>query len=310
MKRNCYRFFFITLFFVQGFVLNAQYYYYNENYFERDINFEFGSSIGLMNCLTDLGGKKGIGKGFLKDLNMKNSNFSFSVFAMATYRYIIGLRLEATFGKIESSDSILKPVAASTYGRYDRNLSFRSPVTDVQLTMEFHPLYLSVNYDKEPTRISPYILGGIGYFHFNPQAKLDNQWYDLNPLRLEGQGFDEDNNRKEYKLSQVNFPVGTGIKYEVNQFLNARIEIVHRILTTDYLDDVSTSYINPAVFSSYLSPAQASIAARLHDRQGELVPGHITIPGNQRGDPKDKDSYFSIQAKISVMLGRLKRNRW
>jgi hypothetical protein len=264
----------------------------------------------MMNCLTDLGGKKGIGKGFLKDYNGKNSNLSFGIFATATYRYIFGLRLEATFGKVEADDKILKPVAPSTYGRYERNLSFRSPITDIQLSMEFHPLYLQVNYDKDPTHLSPYILGGIGYFRFNPQAKLNNQWFDLKPLRLEGQGFEEYPNRKEYKLGQLNIPLGIGVKYEINQFLNARLELVHRIITTDYLDDVSTEYIDPSLFASYLSPVQASFAARLHDRQAELIPSHLTIPGNQRGDPKDNDSYFSMQAKISVLFGRLKRNRF
>jgi hypothetical protein len=290
--------------------LNAQYYFYNENYYERDVNFEIGTSVGFMNSLTDLGGKKGVGKGFIKDLNGKNYNLSFSIFAEATYRYIFGLRLEATFGKIEAADSVLKPVAPTTFGRYERNLSFRSPITEVQLTMEFHPFYLGVNYDKEPPLISPYLIGGIGFFNFNPQAKLDNQWYDLQPLHLEGQGFSQYPTRKEYKLTQLNIPFGFGIKYELSQLLNARLEIVHRKLYTDYLDDVSTNYINPALFSGYLTPAQAALAVRLHDRKTEIVPSHITSPGSQRGDPKENDSYFSMQAKISFVIGRLKRARF
>lgn len=310
MKRNGFKILFTVIICMHCFLLKAQYYYYNENYFERDVNFEFGGSIGFMNCLTDLGGKKGIGKGFIKDLNMKNNNLSFSIFTTATFRYVLGVRLEATFGKIEAYDSILKPVAASTFGRYERNLSFRSPITDIQLSVEFHPMYLSVNYDKEPTRLSPYILGGIGFFTFNPQAKLDNTWYDLKPLHLEGQGFEEYPKRKDYKLSQLNIPLGAGVKFEISQALNARFEFVHRTLQTDYLDDVSTQYIEPSLFSSYLTPSQAVIARRLHDRQVERIPGHVTQPGEIRGDPKDKDSYFSFQAKISVVIGRLKRNRF
>jgi hypothetical protein len=310
MKRIGFKIFLVVCICMSSVAIKAQYYYYNENYFERDVNFEFGGSVGFMNCLTDLGGKKGIGKGFIKDLNMKNNNFSFSIFTTATFRYVLGLRLEATFGKIEAYDSILKTVAPSTFGRYERNLSFRSPITDIQLSVEFHPLYLQVNYDKEPTRISPYLLGGIGFFTFNPQAKLSNQWYDLKPLRLEGQGFEEYPKRKDYKLSQLNIPLGFGVKYEINQALNARFEFVHRSLQTDYLDDVSTQYIEPSLFTSYLTPTQAAIARRLHDRQGERIPGHTTQPGEIRGDPKDNDSYFSFQAKISVMIGRLKRAKY
>lgn len=310
MKRSYSKFFIAVVFLLSSLPASSQYYYYNENYFERDVNFEFGGSIGLMNCLTDLGGKKGIGKGFIKDLNMKNNNLSFGIFATATYRYVFGLRLEATFGKIEAYDSILKPVASSTFGRYERNLSFRSPITDIQLSMEFHPLYLQVNYDKEPTRWSPYILGGIGFFTFNPQAKLENQWYDLKPLHLEGQGFEEYPKRTDYKLTQLNIPLGVGVKYEMSQALNLRFEFVHRILFTDYLDDVSTNYIDPSLFAVYLTPSQASLARRLHDRQVDRIPGHVTQPGEIRGDPKDKDSYFSFQAKIGLLIGRLKRNRF
>jgi Outer membrane protein beta-barrel domain len=303
-----------TLFFifisVSSISLKAQYYFYNENYYERDVNFEVGGSVGFMNCLTDLGGKKGIGKGFIKDLNGKNHNLSFGIFATATYRYVFGVRLEATFGKIEAADSVLKPVAPTTFGRYERNLSFRSPITEIQLSMEFHPVYLKVDYDKEPPLISPYLIGGIGYFNFNPQAKLGNQWYDLKPLRLEGQGFTEYPTRKEYKLSQMNMAFGFGLKYEMSQAMNARLEIVHRKLYTDYLDDVSTRYINPNLFANYLTPTQAAIARQLHDRQGELTPSHTTKPNNQRGDPKDNDSYFSMQAKISFVIGRLKRTRY
>lgn len=37
----------------------CQYYFYNENYFEPALTWEIGISTGGMNCLTDLGGKKG-----------------------------------------------------------------------------------------------------------------------------------------------------------------------------------------------------------------------------------------------------------
>lgn len=42
--------------------LKAQYYFYNDKYYENEVVVELGLSGGLMNSLTDLGGKKGIGK--------------------------------------------------------------------------------------------------------------------------------------------------------------------------------------------------------------------------------------------------------
>jgi hypothetical protein len=201
----------------------------------------------------------------------------------------------------------LKPVASSTYGRYERNLSFRSRVTDIQLGIEVHPLFFKSYTEDEPPFLSPYISAGVGYFSFDPEAKLNEQWYPLQPLRTEGQGFDEFPDRKPYKLSQFNLAAGAGVKYEINHFLNARLEICHRFLFTDYLDDVSKDYIDPALFYVYLPPKQANIARQLYDRRGEIDPAHTPTPGFQRGDDKDNDSFFTIQVKLGIVLGRQQR---
>ncbi|MEQ1678034.1 MAG: hypothetical protein ABL876_15100, partial [Chitinophagaceae bacterium] len=65
--------------------LKAQYYYYNDKYYENAVVFEIGGSFGVMNSLTDLGGKKGIGKNFIKDLRWKTAKPSFGVFVAANY---------------------------------------------------------------------------------------------------------------------------------------------------------------------------------------------------------------------------------
>ncbi len=286
---------------------NAQYYYYNGRYYDADVSFEAGASVGVMNSLTDIGGKKGIGKNFIKDLNWKNANLSYGLYVTATYRYALALRLEATFGSVEAADTQLRKVAPSTKGRYDRNLSFKSKISDFQLALEVHPLFFRQYDQDESPRFSPYALGGIGVFIFDPTAELNGRRYALQPLRTEGQGFREHRDRTPYSLTQINFPVGVGVRYEVNSWLNARLEVVHRILMTDYLDDVSTTYTNPALFANYLPANQAAIAMQLADRQGELNPAHKTKPGSQRGDPADNDAYFTVQLKLGVNLGRLRR---
>lgn len=287
--------------------LNAQFYYYNNKYYDNDIVVELGGSFGIMNAFTDLGGRKGIGKKFIKDLNWKNSKPAFGAYIMGVYRDAIGVRLQATFGQITAYDSILKDVKTTTYGRYERNLSFKSSIADFQLAVEIHPLYFKSYDEGEAPFFSPYLVAGVGYFSFDPQAKLNGQWYSLQPLRTEGQGFKEYPDSKPYELNQINFAAGIGVKYEISEFLNARFEINHRFLRTDYLDDVSTSYIDPSLFSSYLPINQAAIAQQLYSRKAELNPGDITIPGTQRGNPKDNDAFFTIQLKVGVTLGRQRR---
>jgi hypothetical protein len=286
-------------------VAQSQTYYYNDRYYESACIVEAGAGVGIMNSLTDLGGKKGIGKGFIKDLDWKNAKPAASIYAMGLYKYALGLRLEITFGKVQGMDAALQPVAASTAGRYERNLSFTSQITDLQLGFEIHPLFFRDYDENRSPRASPYLLAGIGVFMFEPKAELNGRQYSLQPLGTEGQYCQGYRDRSPYKLTQLNFPVGVGVKYEINSFLNTRAEIVHRILRTDYLDDVSKDYIDPGLFALYLPANQAAIAQQLADRQGELNPGHVTIPGNQRGNPNDND--FTIVLKFGLTLGRMRR---
>ena len=287
--------------------LEAQNYYYNNKYYDNDVVLELGVSGGVMNSLTDIGGNKGIGKKFIKDLRWKTAKPSYGGYILATYKNVIGVRLEGTFGEVMGYDSILKPVAPSTFGRYERNLSFKSKISEFQLAVEIHPLFFKDYDENKSPFISPYAIAGFGYFSFDPQAKINGQWYALEPLHTEGQGFKEYPDRQPYKLNQFNIALGMGLKYEINSLFNARIELVHRILKTDYLDDVSTSYIDPNLFYNYLTPSQAALAVKLYNRKAELNPGDVTSVGDQRGDPKNNDAYFTIQVKFGMTLGRKSR---
>jgi hypothetical protein len=300
---------FVCLLVLSAYALNAtgQYYFYDDHRIEPAVLWEAGVSAGVMNCLTDIGGRKGVGKGFVKDLNGQQFNFAGGLYIGALYKQTIGGRLEATFGTVSATDKTLKGDESVAKTRYQRNLHFRSRIAEIALLGEFHPLTLFQSLAKEPSRFSPYIVGGVGVFKFNPEAFTGRSWVALQPLRTEGQGFPEYPDRKPYRLTQVNFPLGIGVKYEISALLNARLEILHRVLQTDYLDDVSTRYIDPSLFNEYMQHGEASLAKRLADRRQELDPSVITREGEIRGDPKDKDSYFTIQFKVSLTIGRVRR---
>lgn len=279
-------------------------YYYNEHYYEGDVIFDIGLSPGIMNCLTDIGGKEGSSKKFLKDLNWKNTTSCISFYTAAIYRYALTAGLTATFGSVQAYDSVLHNHAS---GRYQRNLSFQSSLFEIRLSVEAHPTYLFNWYiDGKAPRISPYLSAGLGFFYFNPKAKYAGKWYNLHQLHTEGQGFPGSASRL-YSLKQIAIPIGIGLRYELSDLFNMHLEIMHRILFTDYLDDVSTTYIDPSLFFRYLSPELAPVAYRLADRRGEVNPLHIPAAGGIRGDPSNKDSYFSIQLKIGIVVGRVKR---
>lgn len=280
------------------------------DYYGTPLTYEAGLSIGPMNSLTDVGGRNGKGKRGPKDLNLKSTTLYGSIYGMAIYKHFLALRLEGTIGSIKSNDSLLKSgkINNGAIGRYNRNLSFRSPIYELSLTAEFHPVDFFGNPDPvgDPHAFSPYLIGGVGLFHFNPQANLDGKWIDLRPLHTEGEGFAEYPKSKPYKLTKLNVPLGVGIYYEVSPKFNIRLEYINRMTFTDYLDDVHGRYIDPALFSKYLSGTDLTNALLLNNRVRSDALSNLTTarPGGRRGNPLNNDSYFTVNIKIGYAFGR------
>ena len=315
MKRITFLIAASLLLITSGYNASAQYYFYDSYSYNSPIMFELGASAGIMNCLTDVGGKKGLGKPFVKDLNLGNNQLNGSIYLMATYKEAIAVRIEGTFGHIKSYDSILKNEKATSQGRYERNLNFKSKISEISLVAEFHPLFMFIDWslrDRDPPLFSPYIAGGIGFYSINPQAKNSKgQDVDLQPLHTEGQGLPKYPDAKPYKLSQVCIPIGIGIRYELSSTFNLRAEFLHRTLFTDYLDDVSTRYIDP----TYFGPAGFGFTGRQLEDALELSSNQRTNTGTNsnifrkgeggiRGNPKNKDSYFTFNIKLGLTFGR------
>jgi hypothetical protein len=271
--------------------------------------FEAGAAIGAMNALPDVGGRIGRGTRGVKDFNIKNTHLCGSIYVAAGYKNSLIIRLQGTFGKISAYDSILENVKKSNaIGRYSRNLQFRSYIAEVALLAEFHPssVFGLFSEDSYSSSLSPYFIGGIAYYHFNPQTNLNSEWIDLQPLHTEGQGFEEYPTRKNYKLYQFNFPVGVGFRYELTSNFNFRLEGLFRISRTDYLDDVSTRYIDPALFSKYLSGTTLTQALILNNRVRPGTPDRETTarPGGIRGHSNNNDHYFTIKLRVGYTFGR------
>ena len=281
--------------------INCQYYYYNDKYYESDFIVEVGGNFGIMSSVTDIGGANSDAKIYLNEWN----KFAFTpgLYLGFMYQDFIGLRLQATWGKVSGNDATISGTSTNLVSKKNRNLNYQSNIIELALLAEFHPLMLRY-YEDGPPRISPYIAAGIGYYSFKPKAEFDGRLIDLRPLRLEGQGFAEYPDRTLYKTSQVNVPMGIGIRYEINNFMNVRGEFLHRVLFTDYLDDASSrKWIDPSLFDKYLTPVQAAYAKVLYDPR---IPGAKPNPA-RRGNPDDNDSYLTFCIRLGVTLGRQSR---
>ncbi len=285
----------------------AQFYFYNDRYLYSDFVFEVSGGPSILNCLTDVGGNKGIGKSFIKDLNLNKTKLGGNIAFAVNFRDQLTARLESTFGSVSGTDEVLKSKNNPKTGRYERNLSFRTRIFEMALVAEAHPLEIFGQVNPEnPSKWSPYVALGVGAYRFNPQAQLDGKWIDLQPLKTEGQGFRE-TGKQDYALLQLNTIMGLGVRYEINDRFGIKGEFLYRKLNTDYLDDVSGTYIDPSTFGNHFSGATLRIAQALADRRTELDPSALAYDGEQRGNSKKNDAYFGFNFKLVYQFGREKR---
>ena len=75
---------------------------------------------------------------------------------------------------------------------------------------------------------------GAGVFYHNPKAYYQGEWYSLPALQTEGTAYD--------KIS-FSFPIGGGVSFAIGRYHNFGWELGWRPTLTDYLDDVSGSYL-------------------------------------------------------------------
>ncbi len=170
-----------------------------------------------------------------------------------------------------------------------RNLNFKTNILEANIGIEI-PLM-----DPEAFYAYPYILGCVGVYHFNPYTyDKNNVKTFLQPLSTEGEGLTQYPGRKKYSLTQVCFPVGLGWKVILNEKWEICYEFGYRFLFTDYLDDVSKSYVNLDVLSQSKGPKAAELSYR------KDVP--FREEGLPRGGPTVNDSYFFTGLKLGLKL--------
>ena len=114
------------------------------------------------------------------------------------------------------------------------------------------------------------------------------------------QGFYQ--NRKVYNLIQLSIPFGGGIKFALNKNIRAGIEIGMRKLFTDYLDDVSTTYVDKNLLLNNRGVKAVELAFR----------GNGTYPpdGSQRGSSKHKDWYYFMGITTSFRIVWMETKRY
>ncbi|WP_165958072.1 DUF6089 family protein [Segetibacter sp. 3557_3] len=208
----------------------------------------------------------------------------------------LSLKGAITLGKIGADDkrSAIDP---------SRNLNFTSSITDAFAGVQY---YIT---DPMEHLVNPYVFAGLTVFRFNPYTSDSiSKKIFLQPLSTEGQGFVS--GREPYKLTQLALPFGGGLKFSLTDDLRIGFEVGFRKTFTDYLDDVSTTYVD----EDLLRANRGQRAVDLAFRGDELKTG-ATYPaaGTERGIARFKDWYYFTGISASVRLSsgeqRISRGR-
>jgi hypothetical protein len=225
--------------------------------------------------------------------NLKEAHFAGGIFYRYTFASgIVGFRTGLTFAKISGDDRNFAEGSA----QQKRNLNFESGIQSVNAMLELNiPGITPCKYKF----FSPYLLGGITAFHFNPIANYYGSTKSLQALGTEGQGV-EGSNVEKYKLNQIAANYGGGFKILCRDIFIVQLELLYHKTFTDYLDDVSGNYYNPTTLKKVYGDASAYLSNPTTTIYNYDASGYSNT---QRGDATTKDSYLITSISVSYLFG-------
>ncbi len=204
----------------------------------------------------------------------------------------ISARAEVTWFQLAGDD-----IDANSGGREFRNLSFVSNNYEISFQGIVY-LFPKGQRFYQRNFFNLYAFAGIGFASYNPRGLVPEIEYNgellpdagknvsLRPLQTEG---------VKYGSFTPVIPFGLGAKIKAGPFFNIALEGGLRKTFTDYLDDVSTVYVD----KSSAPPIEAALADKRWALREPIDP---TTPGDIRGNPDKDDAYFILNVKIEYFL--------
>ncbi|MCX6276275.1 MAG: DUF6089 family protein [Bacteroidetes bacterium] len=273
--------------------------------------YEFSIGAGVTNFLGELGGANQIGTHYFRDLEFSQTRLAAALGLRYKLSNYFAVNTHLTYGRVSGDDKL-----TTEKFRHTRNINFFSDIYEWSLNFEgaFQQEQIGHRYRLKKVRglkgyeLYTYLFAGVGVFYFNPKAEFQGQTYNLRDYNTEGQGYVP--TRKKYSTIQLCIPLGIGFKYTIDRQWGVGLEFGIRKTFTDYIDDVSTTYIDLSQYQSGEQYDVGQFLANPSDRS-DAEAGRITAAGQQRGDPRYKDSYmfavFSVNYKIKTGRNNLPR---
>jgi len=253
------------------------------------------------------------------------------------------MRSEFSWGRLQGDDyDSANPEDNNGIYRYIRNLHFRNDVKELNLTGMI-TLFQNRSWFSRRSLFNPYLFGGVAVLHHNPKALVPEtdgngntlpdagKWVALQPLGTEGQ-HSEQAEIKPYSLFQLAIPVGAGVSLKINNRVDMAFEVGYRYLFFDYIDDVSSNYVDKGILNDPLAKVlsdrslETTAAISGDERDFEAMQQKsriITYTGNDgqtystfsgfghttngvdniRGNSNNNDIYMVTTIRLSYILG-------
>jgi len=282
---------------------------YAQSFSDQTVNpSEYVFGIGFSGALTDIGGSPFDGTHFLNDFNTQAVNIGGFLGYRKHISNSFSIKGVLTLAELYGNDDLTRNLF-----RYKRNQNFRSLIIEPSIQGEYHFFKskrwlkgdtMEQNRNRNTEHIKRpfwdlYVFGGIGVFYFNSQGRYNggppppsgmntSEWYNLRPLSTEGEGLP--NGPQEYSPFAICFPIGVGLKYDLNTNWSIGLELSDRLWTsTDDIDDTHENYFSQSEILKYKGPIAAYFA-----NPSNGLGDYLNLSGQERGDPKHNDVYMFV----------------
>lgn len=288
-----------------------------------------GANVNAGNYFGDLAP---VAKAASSDLSFTRPGFGFQV--GYKFQHSLTLRAGLNWVRVSAEDFSSDPASEEGIARYARNLSFRNDIKEFQLGLE---VSLLPNHGGMNQRlpINAYLFFGGAIFLHDPMGKVPDadyqsdltgataapqagEWVKLRPLGTEGQNLGV---VEPYSNVEFSIPVAVGATLRIpGTNFNAGVEFGLRYLFTDYIDDVSGSYVDHNSFTDPLGRILSDRSAEPTSFNGDARDtGGIDIhnlgtgfnssafigggyDGAVRGNPENNDMIFVSQLKLTYLF--------
>lgn len=246
---------------------------------EAQYNKDFGFKLGLSNYLGDIGGDELSRRGFVMDMKLRETNLVGGVYGRYKINGTFAVNASLNIGKISGEDQ-----SSANIGRNTRNLRFKNNVKELSVKGEVYIFELNDVGSKGRYWLDMKTYGhaGLTVFHHNPKGRIDGtaEWHKLQPLQTEGVA---------YSNWGFGIPMGVGLYFTYKRKHRIGWDMTYTTTFTDYLDDISGVYADPASLGSDLARDLAN-----QSNLTDATPGLLAnfAPGEKRGDPTHNDGYL------------------